>query len=109
MVGDWIAARSRDEVMAAFAEVGAAVAPVYDAADLIGDPHVRARGTFGYVEDADLGPVLMPDVIARLSATPGRVRTAGGAIGADTDRILISELGMSPDTVAALRAKKVVA
>jgi crotonobetainyl-CoA:carnitine CoA-transferase CaiB-like acyl-CoA transferase len=109
IVGDWIAARSRDEVMAAFAEVGAAVAPVYDAADLIGDPHVRARGTFGYVEDADLGPVLMPDVIARLSATPGRVRSAGGAIGADTDRILISELGMSPDTVAGLRARKVVA
>ena len=50
-----------------------------------------------------------PDVIARLSATPGRVRSAGGAIGADTDRILIDELGMSPGTVADLRARKVVA
>ena len=40
-VGDWIASRSRAEVLDAFEEAGAAIAPVYDAADLVNDPHVR--------------------------------------------------------------------
>jgi crotonobetainyl-CoA:carnitine CoA-transferase CaiB-like acyl-CoA transferase len=109
MLGDWIKARSRDEVMRAFDEVGAAVAPVYDAADLIGDPHVRERGTFRYADDPDLGPVLMPDMIARLSGTPGRIRSTGRSLGADTDRILTEDLGVSPEAVAGLRARGIVA
>ena len=44
MVGGWIAARTRDEVVAAFDEAGAAVAPIYSARDLVEDPHVRVTG-----------------------------------------------------------------
>ena len=40
LVGDWIAARTRDEVLAAFEEAGAAIAPVYSARDVVEDPHI---------------------------------------------------------------------
>ena len=40
-VGDWIAQRDCAEVVAEFEAAGAAVAPVYDARDLVNDPHIR--------------------------------------------------------------------
>ena len=50
-VGGWIAARTRDQVVAAFTEAGAAVAPVYSARDLVEDEHVRATQMLTEVAD----------------------------------------------------------
>ena len=61
----------------------AAIAPVYSIADVAADEHVRARGSFVEVDG-----VTMPGLIARLSETPGAIRWAGRALGADTDEIL---------------------
>lgn len=81
-LGEWIGARTRDEVLAEFARVHAAAAPVYDMSDIFSDPHYAARGSVTTVDG-----VPMPDVVARLSATPGRVRWAGGARDADGEQI----------------------
>lgn len=108
-VSAWIAERTRDEVMAEFERVGAAVAPVYSARDLVEDPHVRATRMLTYVEDEDLGPVLMHNVMWRMSGTPGRIRFTGRRLGADTDEILLHELGLDAETVADLRARRVIA
>jgi crotonobetainyl-CoA:carnitine CoA-transferase CaiB-like acyl-CoA transferase len=77
-LGGWIGARTRDEVLAEFERVHAAAAPVYDMADIFADPHYRERGAITTVDG-----VPMPEVVARLSATPGRVRWAGRATDAD--------------------------
>jgi crotonobetainyl-CoA:carnitine CoA-transferase CaiB-like acyl-CoA transferase len=79
----WIGARTRDEVIAAFEEAHAAVAPVFTMADIAEDPHYAARGSI-----VDLDGVAMPGVIARLSATPGELRWVGRPQGADTDDVL---------------------
>jgi crotonobetainyl-CoA:carnitine CoA-transferase CaiB-like acyl-CoA transferase len=78
----WIGARPRDEVLVEFERVHAAVAPVYDMADIFADPHYRARGAITTVDG-----VPMPEVVARLSATPGRVRWAGRGRDADGDEL----------------------
>ena len=72
------AARTVDEVVAAFDEAHAAAAPVYDMAAVFADPQVRARGA---IVEADGVP--MQGMVARLSATPGAVRWAGRPLGAD--------------------------
>jgi crotonobetainyl-CoA:carnitine CoA-transferase CaiB-like acyl-CoA transferase len=79
----WVAARPLAEVLDAFAEAHAAAAPVYSVADYAADPHVAARGAV-----LDLEGVPMAAPIARLSATPGRLRWAGRPLGADTDEVL---------------------
>lgn len=107
MVASWVSERSREEVMAAFSDAGAAIAPVYDVADLVADEHVVARETFVRVPDPDLGSLLMPNVVARFSATPGSIRSTGRALGADTDDVL-AEAGIDPERVEALRAKGVL-
>ena len=83
LVSAWIGARSMDEVLAGFEEAHAAIAPVYTAADYAQDPHVLARGALVEVDGMP-----QPQVIARLSATPGRVRWSGRPLGADTQDVL---------------------
>lgn len=107
-VGEWIAARTRAEVMAAFEEAGAAIAPIYSARDIVEDAHVRATGMITEVDDPDLGPMLMHNVMWRMSATPGRIRFTGRDPGADTDSVLAGELGYDPEQVARLRERGVV-
>jgi crotonobetainyl-CoA:carnitine CoA-transferase CaiB-like acyl-CoA transferase len=107
-VGDWIARRTRAEVLEAFAGAGAAIAPVYDARDLVEDPHLRETQMLVEVPDPELGPVLMPNVMWRMSASPGRIRHTGRALGADTDEVL-GELGRTGDEIAVLREQGVIA
>ncbi|MEU6537048.1 CoA transferase [Streptomyces sp. NPDC047000] len=108
LVGGWIAGRTREKVVAEFTAAGAAVAPVYDARDLVEDPHVRATRMLVTVDDEDFGPLLMHNVMWRMSRTPGAIRFTGRAPGADTDDVLTGELGVGPDELTALRARKVV-
>ena len=101
-VGGWIAERTREEVVKAFEEAEAAVGPIYDVRGVLADPQYQARGTALTVEDDDLGPLVMQNVLFRLSETPGEVRWAGRHPGADTDDVL-GEIGFSADEIAALR------
>jgi crotonobetainyl-CoA:carnitine CoA-transferase CaiB-like acyl-CoA transferase len=83
IVADWVGDRDSAEVLVAFEEAEAAIAPVYSMADLLADPHIAARAAIVEVDG-----VQMPGLLARLSATPGQVRHAGRPLGADTDAVL---------------------
>ena len=107
-VQEWIAARDLDDVVAAFDVVGAALFPVYDVAQLVADPQVRARDSVTSVDDEDLGPLRMQNVWFRLDRTPGHVRFAGRRLGQDTDTVLADRLGYSAPQIAALRKAGVV-
>ncbi|MCF2540095.1 CoA transferase [Streptomyces sp. FB2] len=103
-VGDWIARHTRADVLAAFEKAEAAVAPVQDIRDVMTDPQYAALDTVTTVDDPELGPLRMQNVLFRLSATPGTIRWAGRPHGADTDEVLTG-LGLSPADLAALREK----
>jgi crotonobetainyl-CoA:carnitine CoA-transferase CaiB-like acyl-CoA transferase len=102
-VAEWIGARTREDVLAQFEAAEAAIAPVYDAHDLLLDPQLRAIDAFVSVEDDELGQIKMSNVISRLSETPGAVDRAGAAHGADTAEVL-AELGIDSEGLARLRA-----
>ncbi|MFD0480243.1 hypothetical protein ACFQ0B_78040 [Nonomuraea thailandensis] len=59
------------------------------------------------VEDEDLGPMRMQNVMWRMSRTPGGVRGTGRPLGRDTDAVL-AELGLDPGTIAELRERGLV-
>ena len=101
-VGGWIGERTRDEVIAAFEDAGAAVAPVYKPSELLDDPQVTAIEMVTTVDDEDLGPVRMQNVMWRMGESPGSIRHTGRAHGADTDEIL-AESGYSAEEIARLR------
>ena len=106
-VGSWIAQRSRDDVIAAFEEAQAAVAPIYNADDIVADPQFRALGTIHGIDDDELGPMLMQGPLFRLSDNDGVIAHTGRAHGADTDAVL-AELGYDAARIAELRGEGAV-
>ncbi|GAB3445571.1 CoA transferase [Streptomonospora sediminis] len=107
-VGAWIAERDADEVVAAFEEAQAAVAPVYDVRDIANDPQYAALGSIVRLPDGELGEVAMQNVPFRLSETPGEIRWAGPPLGAHSDEVL-GGLGYTPADLARLRESGVIA
>jgi len=92
LMAAWCEVRTQADVIDEFTRVEAAIGPVMDMADIAADPHYAERGA---VETIDHTP--MQAMIARLSATPGRVRWAGRDLNADGDEIRASGWG-EPDS-----------
>ena len=108
ILATWIGARSAEDVLAAFAAGQAAIAPVYDIKDIVSDPHYRETGTLIEVEHPKLGPVLMQNVLTRLSTTPGAIRTPAPELGEHNHEILVEELGLTDEQIQQLRVDGVV-
>jgi crotonobetainyl-CoA:carnitine CoA-transferase CaiB-like acyl-CoA transferase len=106
-VAGWIAERSRDDVLAAFEAAEAAIAPIYDARDLLADPQLAAIDAIVSIEDDELGAIKMTNMISRLSDTPGGIERTGRAHGADTAEVL-AEVGVDDAELERLRATGVV-
>jgi crotonobetainyl-CoA:carnitine CoA-transferase CaiB-like acyl-CoA transferase len=108
IIGEWIAHRTKDEVMAAFEEGQAAIAPIYSIEDIVRDPQYLARETIIRLPHDVLGSVLMQNVIPRLSDTPGRVRHPGPELGEHNKEIYVDALGMSINKLDELKRAGVV-
>lgn len=106
-VGHWIGRRTRDEAISAFEKAEAAIAPIQDIRDVMEDPQYRALDSITEVDDPELGPLRMQNVLFRLSGTPGGIRWTGRPHGADTEEILTG-LGLSGEEIAALRSERVL-
>jgi crotonobetainyl-CoA:carnitine CoA-transferase CaiB-like acyl-CoA transferase len=108
-IGAWIAQRDSDEVIAAFDEQSAAIAPVLSIADIFQDPQFIARDTITTVEHPVLGPLKMQNVITRLQATPGQIRSCGPDLGAHNQEVLGGELGFDRSELDELADSGVIA
>jgi crotonobetainyl-CoA:carnitine CoA-transferase CaiB-like acyl-CoA transferase len=106
-VQKWIAARDFDQVVAAFEDAGAALAPIYDVEQLVNDPHIIERDTITTVADEDLGPLKMQNLMFRLADTPGSIRWSGQRLGQDNDDVY-GRLGLTGDELAQLRQAGVI-
>jgi crotonobetainyl-CoA:carnitine CoA-transferase CaiB-like acyl-CoA transferase len=106
-VGGWISERTRDEVVEAFEEAGAAVAPIYNIEDIMRDPQYQALSSIITVDDPELGPVKMQNVLFRLSETPGEVEWSGPTLGEHNEEVY-RELGIGKDRLDELSEKGVI-
>jgi crotonobetainyl-CoA:carnitine CoA-transferase CaiB-like acyl-CoA transferase len=101
-VGGWIACNSFDEVVRAFEDAEAAVAPVYDVSDVLKDPQYQALQSIIDLPDEDLGHVKMQNVLFRMLGTPGAVRWPGRRVGQNNEGVY-GEVGVSLERLADLR------
>ena len=83
-------------------------APIYDVEQLMNDPHVIARDAITTVDDEDLGPVKMQNLMVRMLETPGSIRFCGRRLGQDNEQFYREALGLDPEQLAALAAKGVM-
>ncbi|NMH96883.1 CaiB/BaiF CoA transferase family protein [Pseudonocardia acidicola] len=97
VMAEWIGERTLDDAVAAFEEAEVAAAPIYDAAQLLADPQLQARGVYTAHPDPDLGSMRVQGPVPRFSATPGRVEHLGPALGEHNDEIYGGLLGLDDD------------
>ncbi len=81
--------------------------PINDLDDVFNDPQVRARGMTQRVSHPLSETLELVASPMRLSATPTRLRRAPPLLGQHTDEVL-TELGLDPHRIAALRSQGVV-
>jgi crotonobetainyl-CoA:carnitine CoA-transferase CaiB-like acyl-CoA transferase len=74
IIGAFVMARSLFENLEHFNAAEVTVGPIYDAEDVMDDPHVRERGSIVELEDSEMGSLPMHAVVGRFSATPGAIR-----------------------------------
>src|SRR3954470_19966701 len=106
-IAAFIAARTLDENMTAFAAAEVTAAPVYDIDQFLADPHVQEREIVVEVPDPDLGRIAMHNIIPRLSETPGRLRTPAPSLGEHTAEIL-GQFGIDRATLEELAREGVI-
>jgi crotonobetainyl-CoA:carnitine CoA-transferase CaiB-like acyl-CoA transferase len=82
-IGAWTKQLPREQAIAALSSGEVAVAAVYDSADILADEHFQARESFTRIDDDELGKVVMPNIIARHSRTPGKIRHTGPSLDQD--------------------------
>ena len=107
LLGDWIQARSRDEVINTLREHGLAVAPVQKFTESAKDPHVLERDMLQMVTLQDGTQVPITGPAAKFSRTPTKVRQPAPELGEHTEEIL-EALGVEPAERQSLADKGII-
>jgi len=94
-IGQWTAARTVAEVLAALDAAAVPAGRIYTVADIAADPHYQARGMLQTVTLADGTSLAVPGIVPKLSRTPGGHRRNAPTLGQDTDAVL-GALGKPP-------------
>ncbi|NBQ06722.1 MAG: CoA transferase [Betaproteobacteria bacterium] len=102
MIADFMSSLNQAECLAHFRRHGVTVGPIYNAAQLLKDDHVKQRGAYVQLEKkANDKAVVMHHVTPRLQGTPGSIRRAAPLLGEHTKEIL-EALGSSTLELEAL-------
>ena len=96
----WLGQRDLKETMDQLVPAGGVVGPVYDAAQIMDDPHYQAREDIIDIDDPELGLTKMVGVVPKFSETPGAVEHAGPVVGEHNQYIYASWLGLCEEELA---------
>ena len=108
IVTQWVGARDRTEVLEKCLAEEVPAGKVNSIADIFADEHFLARGNLAAISTGTLGEVVVPGVVPRLSATPGRIDHLGPALGDANADVLGGLLGLHAEEIGRLRQQRVV-
>ena len=83
-------------------------APVLSKAEVLEDPHIKAREAFIERDHPTAGPTTLLAPWIHMSRTPASIRDDAPAIGQHTDEVLGGLLGLTDGELADLRAAEVI-
>ena len=106
-IEEWTSARSPEEVMATLQSAGVPAAVVQNARDCLeGDPHLREREYYVYLEHPEAGRTAYDGPGFRLSKTPAQYRTPAPCLGEHNQQVAKEILGLSDDEIADLMVEQ---
>jgi len=109
IVRDWCSSLTRAEVLERCYATATPAAPLNDIADIFGDRQFHARRNLVAIDVDSTGEtIIVPNVVPKLSETPGRIKSLGPRLGEHTEEVLKDLLGMSDAEIGELRARRVI-
>jgi formyl-CoA transferase len=108
LIAQWTGAQPIAELLDRLQAHAVPSSRLYRAPEMLADPQFAARESIVETEHPVFGPIKMQNAFPKLSATPGRVRWPGPALGEHTAAVLAQRAGVTPQALEALRAKGVV-
>lgn len=110
LVAAWAGSLNREEILSLCLAAGAPCGPLNTIADILGDRQFIARRNLVAMEipESDGDVILIPNIMPRLSETPGRIENLGPKLGEHTNSVLKDLLGFSDEQVSTLREKRVI-
>jgi crotonobetainyl-CoA:carnitine CoA-transferase CaiB-like acyl-CoA transferase len=107
IVAIWVASLDLDTVLALCSRGGVPASLIYSIADIFRDPQYRARGNI-QLTDSRAGEIAVPNVVPRLSGTPGEIRWLGAGLGSQNEDIYQGLLELSSAEIEDLRTSGVI-
>lgn len=92
-ISSWCQNHTSTEILETLEESRVPAGPIYNAEDMLADPHFNERGLFEQVE-INGKPLKIPGMIPKLSDTPGDTQWPGPEVGSHNAEILGEVLGL---------------
>lgn len=108
IVAEWMRTMTLDDLMARCIEGDVPIGPINSIADIFDDEHIKARGNLVEMHEPREGKVVVPNVLPRLSETPGTIRSLGPDLGQHNDEVFGGLLELSADELSRLREQKII-
>ena len=107
-VGEFTSRHTRDHLLQLCEQFQVPCGPVYAIDEIFEDPQYAARGNILKVSDPRVGEVAIPNLVPRLSDTPGSVKWLGPSLGEHNEEILGGLLGLDEAELERLKNDGVV-
>jgi crotonobetainyl-CoA:carnitine CoA-transferase CaiB-like acyl-CoA transferase len=108
IVGAYVGSMDRDPLLEHCLRHEVPAGPINTIADIFQDPQFAARQNLVEVFDPREGRVVIPNVLPKLSETPGELKWLGPDMGQHNDEIYRGRLGMSADEVEQLKREGII-
>ncbi len=108
LIEGWTTRHPLDQILRILGEADVPVGAIYSVTDIVQDEQYRAREMIVEGEIEGIGPVKMPGLVPKLSATPGEVEWYGGPLGAHNEEVYGGLLDLPSDELERLSREGVV-
>ena len=107
VVAQFIESHDQYDVLQIFRDAGVTVGPVHDTLGMLNDPLVKENKVMVRLPDEEIDSVVMHNVAARLSETPGLIRSPAPTLGEHNSEIL-GDIGIDDAELSTLGEQGVI-
>ena len=104
---DWLKDYTMEQATEILLDHGIPAGPIMNIAQILADPHVKAREMFVEMQHPTLGPITVNGCAIKLMDTKPSIRKPAPALGEDNEAIL-KGIGLTPEEIQTLSGEHVI-